>query len=144
MAKCIILTRVPCSACINDDKRDTYSVGSSVPVRASRTWMIVFAVRHERAHRWVPLDALDAQPTPSKDAFLWDLREGPDAHDRVVASRGEAGIVSCFVWVRYAAGRQRRPNAEVSLARKRTRFRVRERPGAAASVVSPVGANLEN
>ena len=27
--------------------------------------MIVFAVRHERAHRWVPLDALDAQPTPS-------------------------------------------------------------------------------
>jgi hypothetical protein len=75
----------------------------------------------------VPLDALDAPPTVSKDAFLGALRKGPDAHNtRVVAGRGEERVV----WVRYA-GPQCRPSAEVHPLGN-DRFRVRERPGVAA------------
>ena len=59
----------------------------------------VFAVRHEQAYRWVPLDSLDTPPTADKDEFLGVLRKGLDAHDtRVVTGRGEDCDVWEFVW----------------------------------------------
>jgi hypothetical protein len=70
MAKCIILTRVPCSACINGDKRDTHSVVSAVPVRGSQNLDDCLCCSTRAGHRWVPLDALDTPPTARKDAFL--------------------------------------------------------------------------
>jgi hypothetical protein len=102
--------------------------------------MIVFAVRHEQAHRWVPLDALDTPPTASKDAFLGALRKGPDAHNtRVVAGRGEERVV----WVRYA-GPQCRTSAEVPPARKRPASGYAASAPASLPPVAPGGANLES
>lgn len=54
---------------------------------------IVLASRHEQAHRWVPLNALDVPSMAGKDTFLSALRKGPNAHGRVITGCGKACVV---------------------------------------------------
>ena len=54
---------------------------------------IVLAARHKKTHCRMPFNALDVPSMASEDTFLAALREGPNAHGRVVTGGGEAVIV---------------------------------------------------
>ena len=54
---------------------------------------IVFATRHEQAHRWVSFNALDVPSMAGKDAFLVGLRKGPYSHGGVVGGCGKTCVI---------------------------------------------------